>query len=441
MIFGSYTWGTLADLKGRKWIIISCLLLDAFSGFASSFVQNFYGFLACRFFNGFGIIGATSLIFSYLGEFLSIKYRDTMLCRLEIFWTFGMILLPVIAWLVIPLTFEIPILSLITYNSWRAFVALCGLPSLLTAAVLCLFPESPRFLLIKGEEEKAHSVLSHIYAINTNKHPADYPILSLQSEQDNFLNNNSISSFIHTISNYHEFSVRLNDAWIQNRSLFKRPYIKYLFITCFADFGLMASYYTLIMWFPDLFDRFDQYQATHSADANGICEVTSVAVPTNATILDICKEPIDDKVFLYTLIVALSCIPTAISLGFWMDKLGKKYLLIFSLIASGCSALALNLIRNGVENLIVSCIFEAITSTTEAVIFCLVVDLFPTHLRAVALALTVTCGRIGAILGNIVFGILIDLNCIVPIYTFGCLLIASGFLCFSIPKTGYTIIF
>lgn len=42
----------------------------------------------------FRIIGATSLVFSYLGEFLSIKYRDQVLCKLEIFWSVGMILLP-----------------------------------------------------------------------------------------------------------------------------------------------------------------------------------------------------------------------------------------------------------------------------------------------------------------------------------------------------------
>lgn len=54
MIFGSYFWGALADLKGRKWIIISCLLLDAFAAVTSSVAQTFYWFLICRFFNGFG---------------------------------------------------------------------------------------------------------------------------------------------------------------------------------------------------------------------------------------------------------------------------------------------------------------------------------------------------------------------------------------------------
>lgn len=40
------------------------------------------------------IIGATSIIFSYLGEFVSISNRDITLCRLEVFWNIGIILLP-----------------------------------------------------------------------------------------------------------------------------------------------------------------------------------------------------------------------------------------------------------------------------------------------------------------------------------------------------------
>lgn len=212
-----------------------------------------------------------------------------------------------------------------------------------------------------------------------------------------------------------------------------KPFNLNVFFNNFLITLFFFSYYTLMMWFPDLFDRFDQYQIYNSGrEASGICDVAQVDLPTNGTD-SICSKPIDDNVYLYTLIVALSCIPTAVSLGYLMNKLGKKYLLIISLMTSGCAALGLNLIRNSLENLIVSCIFEAITSTTEAVIFCLVVDLFPTQLRAVALALTVTSGRIGAILGNIVFGLLIDLNCIVPIYTFGFLLIGkSTFILISI---------
>lgn len=64
------------------------------------------------------------------------------------------------------------------------------------------------------------------------------------------------------------------------------------------------------------------------------------------------------------------------------------------------------------------------------------VDLFPTNLRVMAAALALTFGRSGALMGNLLFGYLIDLNCLVPILLFGLMLLISGILCFFLPSTG-----
>ncbi|GBP59844.1 hypothetical protein EVAR_40228_1 [Eumeta japonica] len=45
------------------------------------------------------------------------------------------------------------------------------------------------------------------------------------------------------------------------------------------------------------------------------------------------------------------------------------------------------------------------------------------------MAVTVMCGRVGAIVGNVVFGALVDLHCVVPIYIFGTLLICEYSFC------------
>lgn len=50
------------------------------------------------------------------------------------------------------------------------------------------------------------------------------------------------------------------------------------------------------------------------------------------------------------------------------------------------------------------------------------VDMFPTNLRVMAAALALTFGRGGALMGNLLFGFLIDLNCVVPIVVFGAML-------------------
>lgn len=89
------------------------------------------------------------------------------------------------------------------------------------------------------------------------------------------------------------------------------------------------SYYTLMMWFPELFDRFDMYQYLNPGASAGICDVTSVNTPVEEFEMKIeyCSRPIDQKVFLYTIIIGVSCLPSSISLGFLIEKLGKKYLI------------------------------------------------------------------------------------------------------------------
>lgn len=123
------------------------------------------------------IIGATSIIFSYLGEFVSISNRDVILCRLEVFWNVGMIALPGIAWFILPQqwSFTSPTGNF-TYNSWRIFVALCGLPSILGATLLCFLPESPKFLIAQGKHEGARRVLQKIYKFNTGNELHEYPV-------------------------------------------------------------------------------------------------------------------------------------------------------------------------------------------------------------------------------------------------------------------------
>lgn len=83
------------------------------------------------------------------------------------------------------------------------------------------------------------------------------------------------------------------------------------------------------MWFPDLFDRFNMYQWLHPGESVGICDVTSVTAPIEEFEMKIqfCAKPIDEKVFLYTIIIGVSCLPSSLSLSFLIDKLGKKALI------------------------------------------------------------------------------------------------------------------
>lgn len=115
------------------------------------------------------------LCFPYLGEFQPTKYREKILCWMELFWTFGIIVLPGIAWLIIPLDFRYESNGFL-FSSWNLFVAVCALPSLAIGCWLFAFPESPKFLIECGESDAALEILKDIFASNTGKNREEYPV-------------------------------------------------------------------------------------------------------------------------------------------------------------------------------------------------------------------------------------------------------------------------
>ena len=90
-----------------------------------------------------------------------------------------------IAWLIIPQKWTINTGSgAMEINSWRVFLAICSLPEFLACLALFAFPESPRFLLLKGRREEALEVFKKIYSVNTGKNPDTYPVRNLLSHRE-----------------------------------------------------------------------------------------------------------------------------------------------------------------------------------------------------------------------------------------------------------------
>lgn len=54
MLFGSYIWGSLADISGRRFTLLISFTINGVMGFLSAFSPNFVVFLFFRFFSGIG---------------------------------------------------------------------------------------------------------------------------------------------------------------------------------------------------------------------------------------------------------------------------------------------------------------------------------------------------------------------------------------------------
>lgn len=382
------------------------------------------------------------ICFPYLGEFQPTKYREKILCWMEIFWTLGIIALPLIAWLVIPLDIELDFYG-IKYHSWNFFVAICALPSLVIGFWLFLFPESPKFLIEVGEVDEALEVLKDMYHINTGNSREDYPIKSLKEREKGLTPTQSLRSL--SMKKPKHLKILMVEIWEQTKTLCRAPHLKNTALTCAIQFGLTASYYTLMIWFPDIFNRFREYEKLRPGEEASVCVVSSIVLG-NGTSNDFCGDPIDTEVYWHAVILGLACIPTSLILPACIHRLGAKFFIIFSLCIAGGVTLGFFFVTNADSNLVLSCIFEALTSLGISTVYCVMVDLFPTNLRVMAAALSLTFGRGedlynfllplligkhrftfsgGALVGNLLFGFLIDLNCAVPIVFFAALLFSK----------------
>lgn len=59
-------------------------------------------------------------------------------------------------------------------------------------------------------------------------------------------------------------------------------------------------------------------------------------------------------------------------------------------------------------------------------------------LRSTAMAVTLAIARIGAILGNVIFGYFIEVSCAVPVLMVAVLLISGGLTSLKLPNTTQT---
>ena len=133
----------------------------------------------------------------------------------------------------------------------------------------------------------------------------------------------------------------------------------------------------------------------------------------------------DTQVFTNSFLISISAAPSNLWTILHMDKLGRKFFLCFSMLLSGSSAFLIYLVSSSTMNLVLSCIFGAVSTMGFNSLDCLGIELFPTSLRSTAMAITLLSARLGAIFGNLVFGYLVESHCAIPILLVAGLLIGN----------------
>ncbi|XP_036148694.1 synaptic vesicle glycoprotein 2C isoform X4 [Monomorium pharaonis] len=439
MICTAFFWGCMTDMFGRKKIMFYGYLLTGLLSIATCFSHRSWLLITFKFFDGVIISGPYAALMSYLAEIHNETHRSRCYMWLGVFFSLGNISLPCIAWLIIPQKWYITFLGKTTeINSWRIFLAICSLPEFLACIALFAFPESPRFLILKGRHDEALNVFKKIYSLNTGKDSDTYPIKSLENEF-------SVESSGEHIRD------KLQNCWKQIKPIFVRPTVFRLILISMIQLGATIGSNSLRLWMPQLFAMIESYKSTlmkNDSHISGLqpsfCYMLGqekshlnltqyVSKTSNFTVVCVPAE-LNSRVFINSIVIAMTGVIGYTLAGSLITMVGKKKLMAicFVVAASCCGSLYWAEDTNGILGL--SSVFVAMTSIGGATVINVIVDNFPTYLRTMAVSINMMMGRIGAVIGNLLFPILFNLSCLGPFIMIGSASLVSAFLVVILPR-------
>jgi SP family arabinose:H+ symporter-like MFS transporter len=165
-IVGVSVSGKLSDNYGRKIVMIISALLFLLSAIGCMFSESFTVLVLFRFIGGLGIGVASMVSPLYISEITPSHLRGRMVSLYQLAITIGIVLAYFSnAYLVeqAALSYSGETLQWIFADEvWRAMLGLAAIPAAIFLICLFFVPESPRWLLLEGKEQKAETILTRL---------------------------------------------------------------------------------------------------------------------------------------------------------------------------------------------------------------------------------------------------------------------------------------
>ncbi|XP_028895806.2 synaptic vesicle glycoprotein 2A isoform X2 [Zeugodacus cucurbitae] len=431
IIASSHLWGFLADTKGRRKVMRPTLLATFAVTILSSFAINFWVIVLLRFFNGF-FLASTATIYAYLGEFHTDKTRSRAIMGSAFIFAIGAMILPMIAFLVINQDWAVSLTFLgIDYKPWRLFIIVCGIPGFLCGLSLYILPESPKFLLASGDESKAIEVLQKMHRWNGGKE--ELIITHILPEDDSAITTMKFNNNFDSNSNFAR--IFLQTMWNQTAPLFQRKYLRITMIICHIQFWLFVVTNGLYMWFPHIMNSVATYMQEHPGEHKQICEIVyehqEGLYKTDGTIE--CINKLENSTYYYSFIMEILYASSFAFIGFIINRVGKILILFTTIIFfTSCGIVAVFIVDPAIAAYLYVLYF--LVGVAIYVLSAVTVDLYPTHLRAMAGCISLMVGRLGSVIGANIAGALMGHYCEWNFYICCGAMYVCAFLALLLPR-------
>jgi putative MFS transporter len=353
MALGAFLWGTIADKIGRKKAFTWTLLIFSIFTVAGALAPSFAWFVAFRFIAGVGLGGCIPVDYALVGEFTPAKQRGRVLTAMDGWWPVGA-----------ALSFFISGWVQATTGNWRLILAVMVLPALMVFWVRRSVPESPLYLVRKGQRDEAARVIDDLVA------RTGVPAQSYTLPEPEAAPRLSPGSWLEQLVKIWRFSPRITlVSWS-------------LFLT------ILLVYYLALTWMPSILADTGMVQST---------------------------------AFFMTSVMALMGLIGVVIAALLVERVGRKWLLG---ITGPLSALILVMVAVTLNApalaLLWLLVFGVVVQIAIPVLYAYVSELYPTELRGSGFGWASSFSRLGAGFGPLVFASLW------PVVGLGNLFMAAG---------------
>ncbi|XP_014369378.2 synaptic vesicle glycoprotein 2C [Papilio machaon] len=411
IVLTSFPWGYLVDTRGRKKSLILSSLAAGFFVVLSAFMPDFISFTVCKFLSALCIACPAAVPYTFIGELVPLKYRDITLSVTNAMQILGSAIVPLFAWAILPLEFRVDF-GAYEFRPWRLLTIMYGSLFIIAALLLICGPESPKYMISQGRFDETLDLLRMMYAKNKRKSPDEYPIKSLNT--DEYVKKEKPGFF--------------TSLKVQSVPLFKPPFLKWMALNSTIFFGIFSTINGLNVWIPDVLNR------VLTGDSEGVtaCEVIAQRLNSTADDFAECDDTLDTMTFLINSVANVTCAVIAIVVSSTVKVIGKKNLLIAVQLIIGLFCILINVVT---QDILFAIFLSALPVLGLAIgpVNAYAVEIFPTHLRGMAVSLSMMIGRVGSVFGANVAGIMLNAVCEATFYFFGGFLMFCGFLSFLMP--------
>lgn len=161
-LIGAMTAGALADSFGRKLLLSLAAFIFVASAYGTGCFSDFNLFLVARFFGGIGIGIASGLSPMYIAEVAPTNIRGRLVSLNQLTIVLGILAAQITNWLIAEPVIDNTIDTWNCQMGWRWMFWAGAFPAIAFLALSFFIPESPRWLAMVGKTDMARAILTKI---------------------------------------------------------------------------------------------------------------------------------------------------------------------------------------------------------------------------------------------------------------------------------------